>query len=160
MSPSASASPKSPWLVYSATAVVRVRVWPRMLPPTVMADPISATTWPKAVVINALDGGGGECGGDRECERDVAHHDRLPGVEPSDAAQRAAPGQEAVQQQPHHHGRKREGGVDDRERGAAPPEGLRREHEAYGDAEPAGEHGGDEADLEREERDAVHFDVA
>src|SRR5437879_12602883 len=35
------------------TAVVRVRVWPRMLPPTVMADPISATTWPKAVVITA-----------------------------------------------------------------------------------------------------------
>src|SRR2546426_12417841 len=53
MSPSASASPKSPWLVYRATAVVRVRVWPRMLPPTVMADPISATTWPKAVVITA-----------------------------------------------------------------------------------------------------------
>ena len=53
MIPSASARPKSPWLVYSVTAVVSVRVWPRILPPTVMADPISATTWPNAVVMTA-----------------------------------------------------------------------------------------------------------
>ena len=110
--------------------------------------------------IDALDRGGGQRGGDRESEQDVAHHDRLPGVEPSDTAQRASSREEAIQQQAHHHGRKREGGVDDRERGAASPEGPRGEHEPHRDAEAAGEHGRDQADLEREERDAVHFDVA
>src|SRR5439155_22001237 len=34
--------------------------------------------------IDPLDRGGGERGGDRECEHDVAYHDRLPGVEPFD----------------------------------------------------------------------------
>src|SRR5438034_2436060 len=34
-------------------AVVRVRVEPRMFPPTIMAEPISAMTWPKAAVMTA-----------------------------------------------------------------------------------------------------------
>src|SRR6266516_3843782 len=52
-SPSASAVPKSPCDVYSATAVVSVRVEPRMLPPRIIAAPTSATTWPKAAVMTA-----------------------------------------------------------------------------------------------------------
>ena len=39
--------------MYSATAVVRVRVAPRMLPPTIIAAPTSATVWPNAAVITA-----------------------------------------------------------------------------------------------------------
>src|SRR5207249_2764279 len=72
--------------------------------------------------IDPLDRGGGERGGDREREHDVAYHDRLPGVEPFDPAQRAAAGEQGVQQQAHYHGGKRKGGVDDGERGAASPE--------------------------------------
>src|SRR2546430_6592416 len=37
---------------------------------------------------------------------------------------------------------------------------LFRSHKPHRDAEPAGEDGGDEADLEGEERDAEHFAVA
>jgi len=33
--------------------VVSVRVAPRMLPPTIIAAPTSATTWPKAAVMTA-----------------------------------------------------------------------------------------------------------
>src|SRR5881398_1230507 len=130
-----------------------------MLPPTVMADPISATTWPKAVVITAARANRAS----RATVHAVRHRPapsvsavrRMRGSTPWTAAR-----EQAVEQQPHHHGGKREGGVDDGERGAAPPKRSRGEHKPYGDAEPAGEDGGDEADLEGEDRNAVHFAVA
>src|SRR5207244_787318 len=88
-----------------------------MLPPTVMADPISATTWPKAVVITAARA--------NRASRATVHAVR----------HRPAPSVSAVR----------------RMRGSTPWTAA---------AAAAGEEGGDEADLEGEERDAVHFAVA
>jgi tungstate transport system substrate-binding protein len=48
ISPRASASDKSPELVSRAMAVVMVRVWPRILPPTMMIAPTSDMARPKA----------------------------------------------------------------------------------------------------------------
>src|SRR5207302_308400 len=51
------------------------------------------------------------------------------------------------------------GGVHHREGRAPAPEGARREHESKREAEPARQHRRDEADLEREQGDAVHLGV-
>src|SRR5256885_14306076 len=77
--------------------------------------------------IHALHGGRRERRRDREREQHVADDDRLPGVEPSQSAERAAAGEQPVEQQPDDDGGGGERGGHDGGGGAPAPKGPRRE---------------------------------
>src|SRR5712692_6448707 len=89
----------------------------------------------------------------------VDPRDRLPGIQPSEAPERAAARQKTVQHESEHDGRERERGVHNGEGGATPPERPGREDEPHRQAEAAGPDGRNDPDLEREQGDAVDLGV-
>src|SRR3989475_12056169 len=95
------------------------------------------------------------------CSSDlVADDDRLPGVEPSQSAERAAAGEQPVEQQPDDDGGGGERGVDDGEGGAAAPKWPPREDEPGREPRGARHAGRDYPDPEGQEGDPVHRAIA
>jgi len=138
-----------------------------MLPPRIIAAPISATTCPKAAVmtaasakrasratVHAVRHGPAPSG-----EQHVARDDRLPRVQPAKATERAAARQDPVQQQSDHDGREGERGIDHRECGAPAPEAARGEEVSERQSGSAGDRRRDDGYFESYSRDSEDFGI-
>src|SRR5712664_3047057 len=110
-------------------------------------------------LVDALNCGGRQRRGDRQREQYGADDDRLPGIEPADAAQRAAAGEQAVQQQADDDGRESERGIDYRQRRAPPPERPSREEITQRQPGGAGDGGRYDRDFESEKGDPINLGI-
>src|SRR2546425_689336 len=109
--------------------------------------------------IDALNRGGRQRGGDRQREQNVADDDRLPGIEPAQAAQRALSGQQAVQQQADDDGREGERGVDYRQGRAPSPKPPSREEINQRQPGGAGDGGRYDRDFESEKGNSINLGI-